>query len=50
MELRFDFAETIDRAVAENVQSHIVQAWNYRYSAAYGSPEYSTLASRREGA
>lgn len=37
------FAEAIDRTVAENVQSHIVQAWNYRYSAAYGSPEFSTL-------
>ena len=35
------FSEPLDRSVAENVQSHIVQAWNYRYSAAYGSPEYS---------
>jgi azurin len=37
------FSEPIDRAVAENLQSHIVQAWNYRYSSAYGSPEFSTI-------
>lgn len=36
------FAQKLDPKVAENVQSHIVQAWNYRYSSAYGSPEFST--------
>lgn len=37
------FSEQLDKNVAEKVQSHIVQAWNYRYSAAYGSPEFSTV-------
>lgn len=35
------FAEPIDRKVAEMSESHFAQCWNYRYSAAYGSAEYS---------
>jgi azurin len=35
------FTRPLDRAVAEQTASHFVQAWNYRYSAAYGSPEFS---------
>ncbi len=36
------FTQSIDTSIAENTQSHFAQVWNYRYSAAYGSPEYST--------
>jgi|TARA_B110000495_G_scaffold201927_1_gene220586 putative heme-binding domain-containing protein len=40
--IRIDFLQPIDRALAENPESHFAQAWNYRYSGAYGSPEYSS--------
>ncbi len=33
--------EPIDPRVAEKPESHFAQCWNYRYSGAYGSPEYS---------
>ena len=36
------FAEPIDRKMASDISSHFAQSWNYRYSGAYGSPEYST--------
>jgi putative heme-binding domain-containing protein len=36
------FTQPIDKSVAANVHSHFAQCWNYRYSGAYGSPEYST--------
>jgi putative heme-binding domain-containing protein len=35
------FTQLLDRAVAGDVKNHFAQAWNYRYSAAYGSAEYS---------
>jgi len=35
------FAQPIDRVIAEQVNNHFAQAWNYRYSASYGSPEFS---------
>lgn len=37
------FERPLDRRVAEDLKSHFAQAWNYRYSAAYGSPEYSSM-------
>lgn len=37
--IRFDRA--LDAKVAGDATKHFVQCWNYRYSAAYGSPEYS---------
>jgi azurin len=36
------FSRPLDREVGEDPDSHFAQCWNYRYSAAYGSPEYST--------
>ena len=39
--IRVTFSQPIERDVAENVASHFAQCWNYRYSAAYGSTEYS---------
>ncbi len=35
------FTEPIDKAVAEDSDNHFAQCWNYRYSGAYGSSEYS---------
>jgi len=35
------FAQEIDKAMAEDISQHFAQCWNYRYSGAYGSPEYS---------
>lgn len=37
-----EFSDTLDKAVAEQAKSHFAQCWNYRYSSAYGSPEFST--------
>lgn len=36
------FADDIDTKLASKPESHFAQCWNYRYSAAYGSPEFST--------
>ena len=35
------FTRPVDRAVAGRPGSHFAQCWNYRYSQAYGSPEFS---------
>ena len=36
------FTEPVDITIAEQTKSHFAQCWNYRYSAAYGSAEFST--------
>jgi len=35
------FASPVDRAIAARPDSHFAQCWNYRYSAGYGSAEFS---------
>lgn len=35
------FSAELDRDVSTNPRTHFAQSWNYRYSQAYGSPEYS---------
>ncbi|MCA9008628.1 MAG: c-type cytochrome [Planctomycetaceae bacterium] len=35
------FAEPIDKLVAADARRQFAQSWNYRYSGAYGSPEFS---------
>jgi putative heme-binding domain-containing protein len=35
------FTQPVHRELAGQPRSHFAQAWNYRYSAAYGSPEFS---------
>lgn len=35
------FARPIDARIAGQVKSQFAQAWNYRYSTGYGSPEFS---------
>ncbi len=39
--VRVSFSEPLDEEVVEDPIHHFAQAWNYRYSGAYGSPEYS---------
>ncbi len=41
--IRIRFAEPIDPLIAADIKNHFAQCWNYRYSGAYGSVEYSTL-------
>ncbi|MAV36818.1 MAG: heme-binding domain-containing protein [Planctomycetaceae bacterium] len=36
------FSEPLDAGIATDATNHFAQCWNYRYSAAYGSPEFST--------
>lgn len=36
------FSNSLDREQCEQANEHFAQAWNYRYSGAYGSSEYST--------
>jgi putative heme-binding domain-containing protein len=36
-----EFTRPVDRAVVEDVANHFAQCWNYRYSAGYGSREFS---------
>ena len=40
--IRVTFSETIDESVAADIRRQFAQCWNYRYSGAYGSPEFST--------
>ena len=35
------FSRPVDAAVGGRARSHFAQAWNYRYSSSYGSPELS---------
>jgi putative heme-binding domain-containing protein len=35
------FTQPLDRKAVEDPHNHFAQCWNYRYSAAYGSPEFS---------
>jgi putative heme-binding domain-containing protein len=37
-----NFSQPLDTNVAGKAGSHFAQAWNYRYSGAYGSPEFSS--------
>ena len=39
--VRVEFSEPLEGAVSGQESNHFAQCWNYRYSSAYGSPEYS---------
>ncbi|HWL10491.1 MAG TPA: plastocyanin/azurin family copper-binding protein [Planctomicrobium sp.] len=39
--VRLDFSEPLDPQIAATAGRHFAQQWNYRYSGAYGSPEYA---------
>ncbi len=40
--VRVTFARPIDKSIAGDAAQQFAQCWNYRYSGAYGSPEYSS--------
>jgi putative heme-binding domain-containing protein len=35
------FTQPLDRTFVQNIENHFAQCWNYRYSAGYGSREFS---------
>ena len=39
--IRVSFSKPVDESSVLNLSNHFAQAWNYRFSGAYGSPEYS---------
>jgi len=39
--IKITFAQPVDPTMVTNITNHFAQCWNYRYSGAYGSPEYS---------
>ncbi len=43
------FSRSVDRTAAMDTAQHFVQAWNYRYSPGYGSPELSISQPRTAG-
>ncbi|QDU92679.1 DUF6797 domain-containing protein [Lignipirellula cremea] len=40
--VRVTFAQPLDSDIVTDLSQHYAQCWNYRYSGAYGSPDYST--------
>ena len=40
--IRVDFSQSLKQQKISDPDAHFVQVWNYRYSGAYGSPEYSS--------
>jgi len=40
--IRITFSDLLDASVAATPSNHFAQCWNYRYSAGYGSQEFST--------
>ena len=40
--IRVDFSQPVKQQKVSDPDAHFVQGWNYRYSGAYGSPEYSS--------
>jgi len=47
--LEIQFAAPLDRSTAQDPGSYHVEAWNYRYSAAYGSPDWKVSENAQEG-
>ena len=47
--VKLGFPEKLDPATVRNVQNFLVKQWNYKYSNAYGSPEYSVKEPDQEG-
>jgi azurin len=43
------FSDALDKDVAANKASHFAQSWNYFYSRAYGSPEFSVRHPQQHG-
>ena len=47
--VKLGFPEKLDPTAARNVKNLLVKQWNYKYSNAYGSPEYSVKSPDKEG-
>lgn len=47
--LEIQFADPLDRGTAQDPGSYHVEAWNYRYSVAYGSPDWKVSREAEEG-
>lgn len=47
--LKLTFAEPLNKAAAEDSGSYALQQWNYRYTASYGSKDYSVADPKEEG-
>ncbi|MFO0870011.1 MAG: PA14 domain-containing protein, partial [Pirellulales bacterium] len=47
--LAITFSDPLDREAAEQPGNYHVERWNYRYSAAYGSPEFRVSDPQQEG-
>ncbi len=47
--LKLTFAEPLDKSAAEDPGSYAIRQWNYRYTASYGSKDYSVIDPNKEG-
>jgi hypothetical protein len=47
--LKLTFAEPLDKSAAEDPGSYALKQWNYRYTASYGSKDYSVADPSKEG-
>jgi hypothetical protein len=47
--LKIIFAEPLERSAAEDPGSYALRQWNYRYTASYGSKDYSVADPNKEG-
>lgn len=47
--LTLTFAQPLDRSAAEDAGSYSLRQWNYRYTGAYGSKDYSVSDPSKEG-
>ncbi len=47
--LKLTFAEPLDKSAAEDADSYALRQWNYRYTASYGSKDYSVADPSKEG-
>ena len=43
------FSRPLDRSTAEDPSNYDVQQWNYRWSSAYGSPDFKVSQPKAEG-
>ena len=48
-EVRLSFSGGLDREVAEDIESYGAEAWNYKWSANYGSPDFSVENAEKQG-
>ena len=47
--VRLTFTERIDEESAQNIENFLAKQWNYKYSNAYGSPEFSVKYPDKQG-